>query len=135
LQKATNPERVLVSLDAPERQLVNFRALRALFDLGRDYTLGVALTTDRERRARLGVNDGYYLAGETAKKLVIGLIHFCGQLAQFFELGFWHFNNDVKLNIWMTRPGKVASGVNVGGGHIRGRQSLWSRSGDSPYDS
>ena len=67
-------------LDAPESQFVDFCALRALFDLGWDCTLGVALTTDRERRARLGVNNGYNLPGETAKKLVIGLILFCRQL-------------------------------------------------------
>jgi hypothetical protein len=48
----------LVSLYAPESQFVDFRALRALFDLGWDCTLGVALTADRERRAKLGVNDG-----------------------------------------------------------------------------
>ena len=61
-------------LDAPERQFVDLCALRALFDLGWDCTLGVALTADRERRAGLGVNDGNHLPGKTAKKLVIGLI-------------------------------------------------------------
>jgi hypothetical protein len=35
----------------------------------------------------------------------------------------------------VTRPGKVAAGVNVSGGHIQGSQSLWSRSGDSTCDS
>jgi hypothetical protein len=44
-----------VSLDAPERQFVDFCALRALLDLCWDCTLWVALTADRERRARLGV--------------------------------------------------------------------------------
>ena len=40
----------LVSLDAPERQFVDFCALRALFvfDLCWHRTLGVALTADRE---------------------------------------------------------------------------------------
>ena len=70
----------LVSLDAPESQFVDFCALRALFDLGWDCTLGVALTADRERRARLGVNDGDHLPGKTTKKLVIGLIPVCRQL-------------------------------------------------------
>ena len=124
----------LVSLDAPERQFVDFCALRALFDLCWDCTLWVALTADRERRARLRVNDGDHLPSKTAKKLVIGLIPVCRQLTQFFELGLWQFNNDVKPNIRVTRPGKVASGVNVSGGHIQGRQSLWCRSGDSACD-
>ncbi len=53
-------------------------------------------------------------------KLVIGLIPVCRQLTQFFELGLWQFDNDVKPNIRVTRPGKVASGVNVSGGHIQG---------------
>ena len=70
----------LVSLDAPESQFVDFCALRALFDLGWDCTLGVALTADRERRARLGVNDGDHLPGKTTKKLVIVLISVCRQL-------------------------------------------------------
>jgi hypothetical protein len=48
----------LVSLDAPERQFVDFCALRALLDLRWDCTLWIALAADRERRARLGVNDG-----------------------------------------------------------------------------
>ena len=124
----------LVTLDAPERQFVDFCALRALFDLRWDCTLWVALTADCERRARLGVNDGNHLPSKTAKKLVIGLIPVCRQLTQFFELGLWQFNNDVKPNIRLTRPGKVASGVNVIGGHIQGRQSLWCRSGDSACD-
>ena len=63
-----------VSLDAPERQFVDFCALRTLFDLCWDCTLWVALTADRERRARLGVNDGDHLPSKIAKKLVIGLI-------------------------------------------------------------
>jgi len=124
----------LVSLDAPERQFVDFCALRALFDLCWDCTLWVALTADRKRRARLGVNDGDHLPSKTAKKLVIGLIPVCRQLTQFFELGVWQFNNNVKPNIRVTRPGKVASGVNVSGGHIQGRQSLWCGSGDSECD-
>jgi len=124
----------LVALDAPERQFIDFCALRALFDLCWDCTLWVALTADRERRARLGVKDGDYLPSKTAKKLVIGLIPVCGQLTQFFELGLWQFNNDIKSSIRLTRPGKVASGVNVSGGHIQGRQSLWCRSGDSACD-
>ena len=124
----------LVSLDAPERQFVDFCALRTLFDLRWDCTLWVALTAYSERRARLGVNDGDHLPSKTAKKLVIGLIPVCGQLTQFFELGLWQFNNDVKPNIRLTRPGKVASGVNVSGGHIQGRKSLWCRSGDSECD-
>ena len=125
----------LVSLDAPESQFVDFCAVRALFDLGWNCTLGVALTADRESRARLGVNDGDHLPGKTTKKLVIGLIPVCRQLAQFFELCLQQFNNDVKPNIRVTRPGKVASGVNVSGGHMQGRQSLWSRSEDSARDS
>src|SRR5208282_1300615 len=124
----------LVSLDAPERQFVDFCALRALPDLGWDCTLWVALTADRERRARLGVNDGNHLPSKTAKKLVIGSIPVCRQLTQFFEFGLWQFNNDVKPNIRVTRPRKVASGVNVSGGHIQGRQSLWCRSGNSACD-
>jgi len=111
----------LVSLGAPERQFVDFCALRTLFDLCWDCTLWVALTANRERRTRLRVNDGDHLPGKTAKKLVIGLIPVCRQLAQFLELGLWQFNNDVEPNIRVTRPGKVASGVNVGGGHIQGR--------------
>jgi len=121
----------LVSLDAPERQFVDFCALRALPDLGWDCTLWVALTADRERRARLGVNDGNHLPGKTAKKLVISLIPVRRHLTQFLELGLGQFYNDVKPNIRVTRPGKVASGVNVSGGHIQGRQFLWFRSGDS----
>jgi hypothetical protein len=109
----------LVSLDAPERQFVDFCALRALFDLCWDCTLWVALTADRERRARLGVNDGDYLPSKTAKKLVIGLIPVCGQSTQFFEFGLGQFYNDFKPNIRVTGPGKVASGVNVRGGHIQ----------------
>ena len=70
----------LVSLDAPERQFVDFRALRALFDLGWDYALWVTLTADRERRTRLRINDGDHLPGKTAKKLVIGLIAVFRQL-------------------------------------------------------
>ena len=119
-----------ISLDAPERQVVDFCALRALFDLCWDCTLWVALTADRERRARLGVNDGDHLPSKIAKKLVIGLIPVCRQLTQFFELGLWQSNNNVKRNIRLTRPDKVASGVNVSGGHIQGR-TLWCRSGDS----
>jgi hypothetical protein len=124
----------LVSLDAPERQFVDFCALRALFDLWWDCTLWVAFTANRERRARLGVNDGDHLPGKTAKKLVIGLIPVCRQLAQFLELGLWQFNNDVKPNIRVTGPSKVASGVNVSGGHVQGRQSLWCGSGDLACD-
>ena len=124
----------LVPSDAPERQFVDFCALRPLFDLGWDCTLWVALTADRERRTRLGINDGDHLPSKTAKKLVIGLIPVCRQLTQFFELGLWHFDNDVEPNIRLTRPGKVASGVNVSGGHIQGRQSLCCRSGDSACD-
>src|SRR6478672_6680964 len=109
----------LVSLDAPERQFIDFCALRAPFNLCWDCTLWEALTADRERRARLGVKDGDHLPSKTAKKLVIGLIAVCRQLTQFFELGLWQFNKDVKPNIRLTRPGKVASSVNVSGGHIR----------------
>ena len=108
----------LVTSDAPERQFVDGCALRAVFDLCWDYTLWVALTADRERRARLGVKDGDHLPSKTAKKLVIGSIPVCRQLTQFFELGLWQFNNDVKSSIRLTGPGKVASGVNVGGGHV-----------------
>jgi hypothetical protein len=104
------------------------------FDLCWDCTLWVALTANREHRARLGVNDGDHLPSKTAKELVIGLVPVCRQLTQFFELGLWQFNYDVKPNIRLTRPGKVASGVNVSGGHIQGRQSLWCRSGDSACD-
>ena len=57
----------LVSLDAPESQFVDSCALRALFDLSGDCTLGVALTADRERRARLGVNDGDHLPGNFSR--------------------------------------------------------------------
>jgi len=120
----------LVSLGAPERQFVDFCALRALFDLCWDCTLWVPLTADRERRARLGVNDGNHLPSKAAKKLVIGLIPVCRQLTQFFELGLGQFNNDVKPNIRVTRPSKVASRVNVSGGHVQGRQFLWCGSGD-----
>ena len=120
--------RLVSSLDAPENQFVDFCALRTLFHLCWDCTLWVALTADRECRARLGVNDGDHLPGKTAKKLVIGLIPVCRQLTQFFELGLWQFNNDVKPNIRVTRPGKVASGVNVSGGHIQGRKSFCVRS-------
>jgi hypothetical protein len=70
----------LVPSDAPERQFVDFCALRALFDLCWDFILGVALTANRERGTRLGVNDGDHLPGKTAKKLVIGLIPVCRQL-------------------------------------------------------
>ena len=108
------------SSDAPERQFVDICALRALFDLGWDCTLWVALTAERERRTRVGVNNGDHLPTKTAKKLVIGLIPVCRQLTQFFELGLWHFDNDAEPNIRVTRPGKVASGVNVSGGHIQG---------------
>ena len=107
-----------VSSDAPERQFVDFCALRALFNLCWYHTLRVAFTADRERRARLGVKDGDHLPSKTAKKLVIGLIPVCWQLTQFFELGLWQSNNDVKSSIRLTGPGKVASGVNVGGGHV-----------------
>jgi hypothetical protein len=41
---------------------------------------------------------------------------------------------DVKPNIRLTRPGKVASGVDVSGGHIQGRQSLCCRRGDAACD-
>jgi hypothetical protein len=121
----------LVPSDAPERQFVDFCALRALFNLCWDCTLWVTLTADRECRARLGAKDRDHLPSKTAKKLVIGLIPFCRQLTQFFELGLWQLNKNVKPNIRVTRPGKVASGVNVGGAHIQGRQSLWRSSGDS----
>jgi hypothetical protein len=84
-------------------------ALIALFNLCWDYTLWEALTADRERRARLGVKDGDHLPSKTAKKLVIGLIPVCRQLTQFFELGLWQLNKNVKPNIRLTRPGKVAS--------------------------
>jgi hypothetical protein len=74
------------------------------FDLCWDWdcTLWVALTADCERRARLGVNDGDYLPGKTAKKLIIGLIPVCRQLPEFFELGLWQFNNHVNPNIRVT---------------------------------
>ena len=42
-----------------------FCALRPLFDLDWNCTLGVALTADRERRARLGVNYGDHLTGKS----------------------------------------------------------------------
>jgi hypothetical protein len=42
----------LVSLDAPESQFVDFCALRALFDLGWDYTLGVVSPSKRRNRQR-----------------------------------------------------------------------------------
>jgi hypothetical protein len=100
----------LVSLDTPERQFVDFCALRALFDLCWDCTLWVALTADRERCARLWVNDSDHLLNKTAKKLVIGLIPVCRQLTQFFELGLWQFNNDVKPSVRVTRQGKVCIG-------------------------
>ncbi len=79
---------LLVSLDAPERQFVDICALRAIFNFCWDCTLWVALTAERERRTRLGVNDGDHLPGKAAKKLVIGLIPVCGQSTQFFELAF-----------------------------------------------
>ena len=93
------------SLNAPERQFADFGALRTLFDLGWDCTLGV--------------KDGDLLPGKTAKKLVIGLVPVCRQSTQFFEFGLWYLDNDVKTDIWLTRAGKVASGVNVGGWHIQ----------------
>ena len=68
----------------------------------------VSLDAPHKRRARLGVKDA--------------------QLTQFCELGLWQFDYDVKPNIRLTRPGKVASGVDVIGGHIQSRQSLWCRS-------
>src|SRR3984893_2766394 len=111
-----------------------FLCPQGALDLRWDCTLWVALTADRERRARLGVNDGDHLPSKTAKKLVIGLIPVCRLLTHFFELGLWHFDNDVEPNIRVSRPGKVASGVNVSGGHIQGRQSLRCRSGDSACD-
>jgi hypothetical protein len=89
----------LATSDAPERQLVDFCALRALFNLCWDCTLWEALTAGRERRARLGVNDGNHLPSKTAKKLVIGSIPVCRQLTQFFVLGLWQFNKDIKPNI------------------------------------
>jgi len=135
LAKVVYEESVSNALDAPESQFVDFCAFRAVFDLCWDCTLWVALTANHERRARLRVNDGDHLPGKTAKKLVIGLIPVCRQLAQFFELGLWHLDNDVQPNTRVTRPGKVASGANVSGGHIQGSQSLWSRSGDSTCDS
>jgi hypothetical protein len=64
----------LVPSDAPERQFVDLCAFRALFDLGWDCILGVALTANRERRARHRVNESGHLPGKTAKKLVTGLI-------------------------------------------------------------
>ena len=76
------------------------------------------------------IKDGNHPSSKTAKKLVIGLIPVCRQLTQFFELNLWQFNNDVKHNIRLTRPGKVASGVNVSERHIQGRQSLWRMSGE-----
>jgi hypothetical protein len=100
-------------------EFVDFCALRALFNLCWDRTLWVALTTNRERRARLGVKDGDHLPSKTAKKLVIGLIPVCGQMTQFFELGLRQSNKNVKPNTRLTGPGKVATGVNVGGGHIQ----------------
>ena len=91
------------SLDAPERQFVDFGALWALFDLGWDYTLGVvALTANRERHARLRVKNSDYFPRKTAKKLVIGLIPVCRQSPQFFEFGLWYLKNDVKADIWLT---------------------------------
>ena len=91
------------SLNAPERQFADFSALRTLFDLGWDCTLGVVpLAADRERRARLGVKNGDHLPGKTAKKLVIGLVPVCRQSTQFFEFGLWYFDNDVKTDIWLT---------------------------------
>ena len=108
----------LFTLDAPEHQFVDFCALGALFKLRWDYTLGVALTADCERRVRLWVKDGDHLPSKTAKNLVVGLIPVWGQFTEFFELGLWQFNKDVKPNIRLTGPGKVASGVNVGGGHV-----------------
>ena len=68
------------SLDAPERQFVDFGALGTPFDLDWDCTLGVvALTTDCESRAKLGVKNGDHLPGKVSKKLVIGLIAVCRQ--------------------------------------------------------
>jgi hypothetical protein len=68
------------SLDAPERQLVDFGALRTPFDLCWDCTLGIAaLKADREPGTGFGVKNGDQLPGKTAKKLVIGLIPVCRQ--------------------------------------------------------
>jgi hypothetical protein len=79
--KAGAPAETIRVLDAPERQFVDFRALRTPFDLGWHCTLRVvALTTDRERRAGLWVKNGDHLPGEIAKKFVIGLIAVCRQL-------------------------------------------------------
>jgi hypothetical protein len=124
----------LVSLDAPERQFVDCCALRALFDLGWNCTFGTALTADRERRTRLRINDGDHLPGKTAKKLVIGLIPVCRQLTQFFKLDLWQFDNNVKPNIRETRPGKIASSVNVSAGHIQGRKAVWCRGFEIPWE-
>ena len=55
--------------------MVDFGAVGTPLDLGWGYTLGVvALAADRELRAKLGVKKGDHFPGETAKKLVIGLI-------------------------------------------------------------
>jgi hypothetical protein len=105
LQKRVGSGMHLITLDAPERQFVDFCAIMALFNLCWDRTLWVAFTADHERRARLGVKDGDHLPSKTTKKLVIGLIPVCRQLTQFFELGLWQFNKDVQPNIRLIRPG------------------------------
>ena len=112
-------------LNAPERQIVDFGPLRTIFDLGWDYILGViAFTTDGERRVRLGVQDGNHFPGQTAKKLVISLIKVARQSTQLFEFGLWYFDDDVKADIGLTRPRKVASGIDVGGGHTQVDQPM-----------
>jgi hypothetical protein len=126
-QYKKQPVRKACYLDAPECQFVDFCAFGALFNFCWDCTLGVTLTANREGRARFGVNDGDHFSGKTAKKLVIGLIPVCRQLTQFFEFGLWQFNDHVKPNIRMIRPREIASGVNLSGGHIQGRQSRWCR--------
>jgi len=69
-------------LDTPERQFLDFGALRTPFDLSWDCTLGVAaLTADRELCTRFGVKNGDQVPGKTGKKLVIGLIPVCRQSA------------------------------------------------------
>jgi hypothetical protein len=91
------------SLDAPERQFVDFGALGTIFDLGWDYALGVvALTANRERHAWLRIKNSDYFPRKTAKKLVIGLMPVCRQSSQFFEFGLWYLKNDVKADIWLT---------------------------------
>src|SRR5215472_9023228 len=102
-----------VRLDAPECQFVDSCAFGTAFDLGWDYMLGVvALTADREGCARFGVKNGDHLRGRAAKKLVIGLISVGRGFTELLECVLSYLDNDVRADNWLTRAGKVTTGVN-----------------------